>query len=64
MVDIGETQTRCAYDIRNNELGDFVAVDVGFGLSVAETEFKFKANEKSSDPYSTFYNGGIGNSFR
>ena len=63
MVDIGETQTRCAYDIRNNELGDFVAVDVGFGLSVAETEFKFKANEKSSDPYSTFYNGGIGNSF-
>src|SRR4051812_44725707 len=62
LVDIGETQTRCAYDIRNNDLGDFVAVDIGFGLSVAETEFKFKAKEKSSDTCSVFYNRGVGNS--
>ncbi|MBI1980476.1 MAG: hypothetical protein HYS63_02720 [Methylocystis sp.] len=58
-LDLGQSQARCSFDIRKNEIDDVVAVEFGFGdvrkSDKGEELFGFKpANEKSSSAYQRF----------
>ena len=48
-LDLSQSQARCSYDIRKNEIGDMVAVQLGFGeaqssetTNASETNYYFK----------------------
>ncbi|MFO1125979.1 MAG: hypothetical protein U1E25_12385 [Methylocystis sp.] len=58
-LDLGQSQARCSFDIRKNEIDDVVAVEFGFGdvrkSDKGEELFGFKAgNEKSNNAYQRF----------
>ncbi len=58
-LDLGQSQARCSFDIRKNEIDDVVAVEFGFGdvrkSDKGEELFGFTAgNEKSSSAYRRF----------
>jgi hypothetical protein len=58
-LDLGQSQARCGFDIRKNEIDDVVAVEFGFGdvrtSDGGEELFGFKTgNEKSSSAYQRF----------
>ncbi|MGJ0620324.1 MAG: hypothetical protein ACR65Z_06365 [Methylocystis sp.] len=59
VLDLGQSQARCSFDIRKNEIDDVVAVEFGFGdvrkSDKGEEFFGFtEGNKKSSSAYRRF----------
>lgn len=48
-LDIGETRTRCSYDIRQNEIDDVIAVDLGFGVMQSSSDSQKRAYSHKND---------------
>ena len=42
VLDLSQSQVRCSYDIRKNEIGDMVAVQLGFGTKIGDAVYNFK----------------------
>ena len=58
-LDLGQSQARCSFDVRKNEIDDVVAVEFGFGdvraSDKGEELFGFKAGgERSNNAYQRF----------
>ncbi|KAF2989335.1 hypothetical protein OGR47_20955 (plasmid) [Methylocystis sp. MJC1] len=50
VLDLGQSQARCSFDIRKNEIGDVVAVQLGFGeVELVEGEVASEPSENISE---------------